>query len=144
MLYMVRLLFLFTTVTSSIFWIAPCGAGEKSAALVDILDARKLVAAAIGPDSSSMGIEGGKDGIDNNYYFFEVSWNNTSGSMIAGHFAVSLLTGIVWQIDGIVCTRQVNPSLERLQSELRQRLGVTSDELARDQTEKPTICFEIQ
>ena len=56
------------------------------------------------------------------FYEFGVTWDNTSGSVIVGFFAVSRATGDVWKL--VVCRRVESPKLKHLQRAIRKRISM--------------------
>ncbi len=58
------------------------------------------------------------------FYVFEGTWNNLSGSVITGHYAVDSLTGDVWETG--VCHEYKSKHLRKLQESLRKRHGISA------------------
>jgi len=64
------------------------------------------------------------------FYTIEATWENPSpGSGIVGHVVVDQRTGDVW--DPFTCEPYSYPALERLQRQIRKRLGLTENEYLR-------------
>jgi hypothetical protein len=72
------------------------------------------------------------------FYTFEVSFRNPGGMQVFGHYAVHKITGAVWEF--VVCRKLDSEGLRRLQSTLRRRIRLGSDELKRLEDVAP--CYE--
>jgi hypothetical protein len=59
-------------------------------------------------------------------YFFEADWDNPTGSVVWGHFAVDPKTGDVW--DAIACREYKSHSLKTAQASMRTQIGLTKKE----------------
>jgi hypothetical protein len=82
-------------------------------------------------------------GSDFGFYFFEASWDNPHGSMIAGHFAVNRRTATLWDMQGSVCNVLTSDQLRKFQQGLRGRLSVDRRTLARLSSSHPAECSII-
>jgi hypothetical protein len=63
------------------------------------------------------------------FYEFAVTWDNPSGSVIDGFFAVNQATGDVWKL--VVCRRVESPDLRRLRDGIRKKIGVGREEFSK-------------
>jgi len=98
-------------------------------------EARELTIAALDPTARQLpklGLDLEGDAADPDYYRFEVTWGNPKGSVVVGHFGVSRATGDVWKL--IPCEKVTSSELEKLQGELRKRIGLSRDELRKVRT----------
>jgi hypothetical protein len=94
-------------------------------------DARQLVNAAAPKsmtDLPGFGLDMYRRPGCSDFFFFDVLWNNPDpqGSILSGHFAVDLRTGEVW--DPLIPKRITSRKLERLQRDLRKKIGLSDSE----------------
>jgi hypothetical protein len=61
------------------------------------------------------------------FYMLAVTWDNPTGSVMVGHFAVNRVTGEVWRL--VVCKKLESVDLKRLQKTMQKRIGVSTKEL---------------
>ncbi len=81
-----------------------------------------------------------QDKYDPNFYWFEVSWNNRKGSMIAGHFAVNLFTGKIWLVEGEVCSNIRNISILKIQRNIYIHLKIDKKIFDAINNKMPSPC----
>jgi hypothetical protein len=117
-----------------------CASAETAKGPVSIADAKNLVFEAVKPDNPGASVDYHENKYDPDFYSFEVSWDNPKGSMIAGHFAVNSFTGEVWSIEGSVCSQADNPTIKKLQNDIRDRLHVSKQEIDAGNSKMPSVC----
>jgi hypothetical protein len=69
------------------------------------------------------------------FQFFQAIFDNPRGSFNLGHYAVDRKTGDVW--NAVICEQLTSPSLARLKSATRRRIGLTEDEYRKTQRMGP-------
>jgi hypothetical protein len=72
------------------------------------------------------GIEQSRPPAAPDYLFFDATWDNPDGSVVAGHYAVDRRTGDVW--DSVVCQEFTSAPLRRYQTILRRRHRISTEE----------------
>ena len=70
-------------------------------------------------------------------YLFEADWDNPTGSVVWGQFAVDPKTGDVW--DAIVCREYKSNSLKTAQALMRARIGLTKKDYRKTRRRRP-LC----
>jgi hypothetical protein len=105
-------------------------------------EGRKLALAALESDSKKLpglDVENYSNPNFPDFYFFSVTWG-TARSERGGtveQIAVDAITGDVW--DGVVCRKITSPSLRKLQSSVRQQIGLSKSEYLK-LTKKGPMC----
>jgi hypothetical protein len=106
---------------------------ERKGGNVTLEEAHELVTTFI-RDRGSSGFS--LDQYKNKYYpgfqFFQVMGDDPEGSI---HYAVDLKTGEVWS--GVICGNMTSPSLKKLQTAIRNRIGLTAVEYKKIRTGGP-------
>ena len=63
---------------------------------------------------------------DSTFFQFAVTWDNPTGSVMVGFFAVNRVTGDVWKL--VVCRRLKSEDLTHLQIMIRKQIELTAHE----------------
>jgi len=103
-------------------------------------DARKLVHEAIKKDAASAYIEQMADDGPNFLAFAAESPEGSGGSAIVGYFDVNKITGDVWEIAGVVCTRYYGADLHRAQLASRRQRNIVQQTYLKLHAARPEIC----
>ena len=118
---------------------APQIVGKPPTRELTEVEARELIAAALGPDISYLphfGLEMYTNPEKSHFVLFEATAQNSKGgSPVIGHFAVNRATGNVWDL--VVCKQRDSEALKRLQNDIRKRIRLGQNDLRRLSKEAP-------
>jgi hypothetical protein len=92
-------------------------------------EARRLIVAALRPSVEKLpkfGLDAEINQQDPDFYRFDATWDNPTGSVVIGSFGVNKATGDVWEL--VPCRRMGSSRLRRLQDELRRKIDLKSIE----------------
>jgi hypothetical protein len=109
---------------------------------ISLKTARQLVYEGLrvyspGSDFTRVDVSRIRDNYDREFFYFEATWPNPTGSPHLGSFAVNPWTGDVWNAAG--CERLTSASLARLQDGIRKRFGFKEKEYSALRARKP-LC----
>jgi hypothetical protein len=102
---------------------------------ISLDEARKLAYEAVKTHNPDADLINSPRSFDPEFYFFAATWPNPVGSPIIGYFAVNPRTGDVW--DARSCELFTSPSLDKLQENIRKRLGIKRQDYLKLKTKKP-------
>jgi hypothetical protein len=111
-------------------------------------EARELVATGLGRRVTSLpkfGLDAYQSSIPpartKDYFSFEATFDNPVGSVVIGHYGVHGVSGDVWEL--VVCKKLDSADLREMQRKVRQRIGLSSQEL-RAVADQPPPCPKFQ
>jgi len=100
--------------------------GQQSRTLT-VEEAHQLVEAAIPNVTKQLpgfGLEDFPVNDPPRFYFVEAAWDNPTGSVVYGNYAVDRATGDVWS--AVICQRITSKRLRAEQLALRKRIGLSA------------------
>ena len=103
-----------------------------------VSEAKDLVFAALDPAAQklpNLRTDSNNDPSAPDFYGFDVTFENHTGSPVVGFYAVNRRTGDVWRL--VVCRSVTSPALERLQKTLRTKMHTSAQDLRESRLKKP-------
>jgi len=110
---------------------------ERPSPRVSVEDARRLVYEAVRTRGPGITVSETR-ALDANFYFFDATWPNPTGSPMIGYFAVYPWTGDVWDYNA--CRRLDSSGLRKLQQEIRRSSGI--GRVSASLRNRKLICIE--
>ena len=113
---------------------------SKPDKLITLADAKAVVREGLVHGRSKIALTQYGYPEDRNFYFFEGSWDNKTGSMIAGHYAVDVHDATLWLVEGSVCTKLETRSVAQAQRNARRHLSLNVGIAKHSANLKPVVC----
>jgi uncharacterized iron-regulated membrane protein len=111
---------------------------ERVQARIAVDSARRLVYEAVSVHNPGAAVSQVGDEYGPEFYNFDATWPNTTGSPMIGYFSVNPWTAEVW--DDHSCRRLVSPRLKKLQDRIRRESGIQGAVDAKFREKKP-LCI---
>jgi hypothetical protein len=111
-------------------------AAEAQYAIISVSEARTLVRDALDGRGKEIYINENHRPDDPDFFFFEATWPNPTGSPVIGYFAVNRWTGDVWDQG---CRSFSSWSIRARQAQIREKAGIPTAVFRELHTKRP-IC----
>jgi len=108
---------------------------QNPAQKIGIKEARILAYDAVKLHNPGADITSRPRGFDPDFFYFEATWPNPTGSPIIGYFAVNPWTGDVW--DAGLCERVISADIKTRQEQIRKRTKLKKEDFEKMHNKRP-------